>query len=336
MNENKKLLTVSASPHIKAPENTRTVMIDVLIALLPALIWSVYVFSWRALTVTLISVFSCIIFEFLFEKLMKKPVTVLDFSAAVTGLLLAFSIPASVPLWLPVMGAFFAIVIVKQLFGGIGKNVVNPAIAARIFLFIAWPARLTDFAAPIVTKLSPFTVSCGDVTASATVLKSLKAGEASNVSLFDMFLGNMGGTIGEVSSVLLILGGLYLLMRRVITWHIPVSFIGTVAVLTFVFPKVDSVQAYEFMLSEILSGGIILAAFFMATDYVTSPVTKTGRLIFGFGCGAITVFIRYFGGFPEGVSFAVMIMNLLVWYIDKFTRPKPFGAVKQPKKTKAQ
>ena len=330
MNDNKKL-TVSASPHIKAAETTRSIMSDVLIALLPALIWAIYAFGWRAMTVTLITVFSCIIFEYLFEKLMKKPVTVLDMSAAVTGVLLAFTLPVNVPLWLPVMGSFFAIVIVKQLFGGIGKNVVNPAIAARIFLFIAWPSRLTSYVIPVAAKISPFTVSCGDigdVTAKATLLQSLKAGNSPDSTIFDMFLGNVAGSLGEISAVLLIMGGIYLLIRKVITWHIPVAFIGTVAVITFIFPQAGSMQAYEFMLSELLSGGLILGAFFMATDYVTSPATKSGRLIYGIGCGAITVFIRYFGGYPEGVSYSILIMNLAVPLIDRYTRPRIFGEVK--------
>lgn len=336
---NSKLLTVTASPHIKSPDTTRTIMLDVLIALLPAMVWGVYAFGWRALTVTLITVCSSVIFEFLFEKIMKKPSTVLDFSAVVTGVLLAYSLPVNVPFWLPVIGAFFAIVVVKQIFGGIGKNVVNPAIAARIFLFIAWPSRLTSYILPVAEKkISAFTVSCGDIsdiTASATVLQNIKAGKEAGRSIFDLFLGNLPGTIGEVSAVLLILGGIYLLVRKVITWHIPVSFIGTVAIITFIFPLDKSIQPYEFMLNELLSGGLILGAIFMATDYVTSPATKKGRLIFGFGCGAITVFIRYFGGYPEGVSFAIMIMNLLVYYIDRFTRSKPFGALpkeKAPKK----
>ena len=328
MENNKKLLTVSASPHIKHPDTGRSIMIDVIIALIPALIWGVYVFGFRVLTLTALCVASCIIFEFLFEKIMKKPITVLDFSAVVTGILLAFNLPVGVDLWIPIVGAFFAIVIVKQLFGGIGKNVVNPALAARVFLFIAWPSQMGTFSNTLTEKFGAFSVSVSDITATATPLKALKTGDMPDKSIFDMFIGNVPGCIGEVSAALLILGGLYLLVRRVITWHIPVAYIGTVALITFLAPKLSSVQSYEFMLMEILSGGLLLGAFFMATDYATSPVTSTGRLIYGVGCGLITIFIRYFGGYSEGVSFSILIMNLLVWYIDMFTRPKVFGRTK--------
>lgn len=334
-NEEKNLLHVSASPHIKHPDNSRTVMTDVIIALIPALIWAIYIFGWRSLSVTLISVASCVIFEYLFQKFMKRPVTVLDFSAVVTGILLAFNLPVSVPFWIPVMGAFFAIVIVKQLFGGIGKNVVNPALAARVFLFTAWPSEINGFIAPLENRLSAFSQNAGDVTASATPLVSLKNGISPDASIFDLFIGNISGCIGEISAVLLIIGGLYLLVRRVITWHIPIAYLSTVALLTFVFPQSQSMQAFQFMAMELFSGGLMLGAIFMATDYATSPVTKSGRIIFGIGCGLITVFIRYFGGYSEGVSFSILIMNLLVWYIDSFTRPKPFGKIKEPKKRKS-
>ncbi len=327
------LLKVSASPHVKHWENGRTLMVDVIIAMLPALIWAVYLFGWRALTLTVISVASCMVFEFLAQKALRRPITVLDFSCVVTGILLAFNLPVSTPLWIPVMGAFFAIVVVKQLFGGIGKNIVNPALAARVFLFTAWPNEIKDFVAPM-DKLSALNISV-DATASATPLVSLKQGVSPDVTIFDMIIGNMPGCIGEISVVLLLLGGIYLLVRKVITWHIPVAFIGTVAVLTYLFPQNQSVQAWEFMVTELCSGGLILGAFFMATDYATSPVTKPGRLIYGVGCGLITVFIRYFGGYNEGVSFAILIMNLLVWYIDLFTRPRIFGALPKKKKEEA-
>lgn len=325
MENNNKLLTVSASPHIKHPDTGRSIMIDVIIAMVPALIWGVYVFGYRVLTLTALSVASCIIFEFFFQKILKKPITVLDFSAVVTGILLAFNLPVGVDLWIPVVGAFFAIVIVKQLFGGIGKNVVNPALAARVFLFIAWPSQMGTFSSPFSEKFSAFTVSVSDITASATPLKALKTGAAPDKSIFDMFIGNVPGCIGEVSAALLLLGGIYLLIRKVITWHIPAAYIGTVAIITYLAPKLSSVQSYEFMLMEILSGGLILGAFFMATDYATSPITGKGRLLYGLGCGLITIFIRYFGGYSEGVSFSILIMNLLVWYIDILTKPKVFG-----------
>lgn len=328
----KKMLTVSASPHMKAWETARTLMLDVVIALIPALIWSVYAFGWRALTLTVLAAASCVIFEFITEKILKRPVTVLDFSAVVTGILIAFNLPVSAPLWTPILGAFFAIVIVKQLFGGIGKNIVNPALAARVFLFIAFPNEIKNFTAPIVNKLSAFGINV-DATATATPLASLKNGIAPDTKIFDMLIGKVPGTIGEVSAVLLIIGGIYLLIRRVITWHIPVAYLGTVALITFLFqPKDINVPAWQFMVMQLCSGGLILGAIFMATDYVTSPVTKKGRIIYGIGCGVITVFIRYYGGYSEGVSFSILIMNLLVWYIDQFTRPRVFGTSRKDKK----
>lgn len=333
MNGENKLLKVSASPHVKHWETGRVLMLDVVIAMAPALIWAVYLFGWRALSLTVISVASCMVFEFLFQKLLKRPITVLDCSSVVTGILLAFNLPVSTPLWIPVMGAFFAIVIVKQLFGGIGKNIVNPALAARVFIFTAWPNEIKNFVAPF-DKLSALNITV-DATAGATPLVALKQGVSPDVTLFDMIVGNMPGCIGEISVVLILAGGLYLLARRVITWHIPVSFIVTVAALTYLFPQNQSVQAWEFMLNELCTGGLMLGAFFMATDYATSPVTSSGRIIYGIGCGLITVFIRFFGGYNEGVSFAILIMNLLVWYIDKFTRPRIFGALPKKKKEEA-
>lgn len=332
-NENK-LLSVSPSPHVKHPDNTKSIMLDVLIAMLPALIWSVYVFGWRSLSLVLISVASCVAFEYFYQKIMKVRITAGDLSAAVTGVLLAFNLPASVPFWIPVIGSFFAIIVVKQLFGGIGKNIMNPALAARVFLFCAWPSMLGNdaYCAPF-TKLSALKISTAgaDIVAGATPLASLKTGGISDYSILDMFLGRVPGCIGEVSALLLILGGLYMLVRRVITWHIPVSYIGTVALVTFLLPKIESVHAFEFMGMELFSGGLMLGAIFMATDYATSPVSPLGRIIYGVGCGAITVFIRYFGGYSEGTSFAILIMNLLVWYIDMFARPKVFGKIKAKK-----
>lgn len=328
MTENKSLLTVSPSPHLKSPVTTTVIMGDVLIALTPALIWACYAFGMRALYLTLISVVSCIFFEAVTQKILGRPVTVKDLSAAVTGVLLAFNLPVTVPVWLPVAGAFFAIVIVKQLFGGIGKNVVNPALAARVFLF-SWPVDMTTFTTPVRYRFnSLFLPDTLDAMATATPLSSLKAGELpsdtpAGYTTLDLFIGNIPGVIGEVSSLLLIIGFLYLLVRKVITWHIPVAYIGTVALLTLVFPQ--SGGAVPFMLSEVFSGGLFLAAIFMATDYTTCPVTGSGRLIFGVGCGLLTVFLRYFGGSAEGASFAILIMNLFVWYIDRFTKPVRFG-----------
>ena len=322
-----KVLTVAPSPHIKSPETTATVMFEVLIALMPAFVWGVYIFGWRALVLGVLSVGTCVGFEALAQKILHRTVTIRDMSAAVTGLLLAMNLPVSVPLWMPIIGAFFAIVVVKQLFGGIGKNFLNPALAARVFLFSAWASKMSSgaYTAPgsRVNSLA-WEMAESDIIASATPLASLKAGEIPGVGITDMIMGNIGGCIGEVSAVLLAVGGIYLLVRKVITWHIPVAYIGTVAVLTLLFARGDA-SALSFMLYEVFAGGLMIGAFFMATDYATSPVTPRGRLLYGFGCGVITVMIRYFGSYPEGVSVAILIMNMLVWYIDKATMPRRFG-----------
>ncbi len=325
------MLTVSPSPHITSPDTTATVMFDVILALLPAFLWGVYVFGIRALAVMAVSVAACVGFEAAAQFLLHRPVTIRDLSAVVTGLLLAMNLPVSVPLWMPVVGGFFAIVVVKQLFGGIGCNFVNPALAARVFLF-SWASEMTAFSADgeKVTSLAPVLAE-GDIVASATPLASLKAGEIPPETIIDMFLGQHAGCIGEVSSLLLLAGGIFLLYQRVITWHIPVAYIGTVALMTFLFPQ-NAGMPVEFMLYELLAGGLMLGAFFMATDYATSPVTPMGRLIFGVGCGLLTVLIRYFGAYPEGVSFSILVMNLLVWYIDKATMPRRFGGKSDGKK----
>lgn len=322
-----KLMTVSPSPHVRGSESTTTIMADVIIAMIPALIWGIYIFGFRALSLTVISVASCVFFEFIYQFVMKKKTTVGDLSAIVTGILIAFNLPVNTPLWIPFVGGAFAIVIVKQLFGGIGKNMVNPAIAARIFLFISFPKYMSAFFDIAKEKLSPLAIQPDfDAVIGATPLAALKGGlmpSTYGYELLDMILGQKGGCIGEVSVVLLLAGGVYLMIRKVITWHIPVTFIGTVAALTYFFPK--NADILNFCLNEIFAGGLFLGAFFMATDYVTCPITKSGKMIFGVGCGLITVFIRYFGAYPEGVSFAIMIMNLFVWYIDKLTKPVKFG-----------
>ena len=321
-----KLMSVSSSPHIKGETTSRGIMLDVIIALIPVLVFGAFVFGTRVITVTAVSVISCVLFEFLYEKVMKKPVTVGDFSAVVTGILLAFNLPAGIPFWIPVVGAFFAIVIVKQLYGGIGKNILNPALAARVFLATCWPNEMTTYVKP-GSALSFFSKPVPDMIASATPLRHLKEGMLADESLLDLFIGNYAGVIGEVSTSLLVLGGVYLLVRKVITWEIPVFYIGTVALITAVFPQ--NPLTLQFVLSELLSGGLILAAVFMATDYATAPVTFSGRMLYGIGCGLITIFIRYFGGFAEGASYAILIMNLLVWYIDRLTKPVAFGTKNQ-------
>jgi len=320
-----KLLAVSSSPHIRAEEDTKSIMLDVIIALIPAFAVAVYVFGLRAMLLTLISVAACVFFEYLYRKLLKKPGSVSDLSAVVTGILLAFCLPSSAPFWLPIPGAFFAIVVVKQLYGGIGKNFLNPALAGRAFL-LSWPVLLTKWQKPFaydsVFNFSPVT----EPMTGATPLASLHTGVLPDVSLYDMFYGYIGGCLGEVSVAALLIGGIYLLLRRVISARIPLAFILTVAVLTFLFPRGN--DRLDWMLYQLTSGGLMLGAVFMATDYCTSPVTKPGQLIFGIGCGLITVFIRYFGSYPEGVSFSILVMNILVWLLDKGFLPRRFGVAK--------
>jgi len=321
------VMTVSVSPHIKGPETTATIMADVVIALLPALGWGVYIFGFRALALTAVSVLSCVIIEFLFCLAARKPATIRDLSAVVTGVLIAFCLPVNAPLWAPAAGAAFAIVIVKQLFGGIGKNIVNPAIAARVFLSLSFGFMAYYWDIGQIDKLPALEINLQaplDAIAGATPLYGLKQGVTPEIGFFKMFLGEMGGCIGEVSALCLLAGGGYLMWRRVITWHTPVAFIAPVVLITLIFPQETS-DTLNYALGHLFSGGLFLGALFMATDYATSPMTKPGKLIFGAGCGLITVFIRYFGSYPEGVSFAIMIMNLFVWYIDKATKPVKFG-----------
>ncbi len=317
-------LSLAHGPHIHADDTSRSIMLDVCIALLPALIWGVYMFGWRVLTITLVSVFFAVGSEFLYEILLKKPITVLDFSAVVTGLLLAMTLSPSVPLWMPAIGSVFAIIVVKQLFGGIGKNIVNPALAARVFLS-AWENHMSKFPAP-ESNLSPlvFSVDGVDAVSGATQLALLKDGTiASDFSIFNSLIGYESGSIGEVSALLLGAGFIYLLYRRVITWHIPVTFIGTVFLVTLVFSR--NALLFDYAIYEILAGGLILGAIFMATDYSTTPITQTGRVIFGIGCGLLTVLIRYFGNHTEGVAYAILVMNLFTWYLDYYLKPVKFG-----------
>ena len=311
------LLTLAPSPHVRRGVTTQRLMIDVLIALAPAAIFGIVAFGWRAAVLLLLATGSAILAEYLTEKLLHRPVTISDCSAAVTGLLLGMNLPSTVPFYVPVVGSVFAIVVVKQIFGGIGKNIMNPALAARVFLMLAWTAKMTKFV-PAFSWMDG-----ADAVASATPLASLKTGTFEG-SILDLFLGKCGGCIGEVSALCLILGGIYLLARRVIAWQIPAAMLGTVALLTLIFPRGD-MGAVQFMASSLFSGGLMLGAFFMATDYVTSPVTAWGRAIYGAGCGALVVFLRHFSGYPEGVSFAILIMNALVWYIELLTKPRVYG-----------
>ena len=325
-------LTISSSPHIHSPITTQTIMRDVLIALLPAALGGVYFFGLRALMVMLISVSGCVFFEWLCSRMMKFTCKVNDLSAIVTGVLIAFVCPVTIPYWCILIADFFAIVIVKQLFGGIGRNLVNPALAARAFLF-SWPALMTTWVKPgFENSVSLLAENVNqthlDGMTAATPLASMGEGLLPQASLSDMLLGSIGGCIGETSVVLLLIGFVYLLLRRVVTLRIPVSFIGTVALLTFLFPLGGN-DRLTWMAYQLCSGGLMLGAFFMATDYVTSPVTKLGQIVFGIGCGLLTVVIRYFGGYPEGVSYAILVMNCCVVLLDRIGRPKKFGTVRK-------
>ena len=318
-----KNLKVSSSPHIRNEDSTRQIMLDVAIALLPALAVAVFVFGARSLVMTVISVLGCVFFEWLYNKLLKKPMTIGDGSAVVTGMLLAYTLPVTAPYWVVLIGDFFAIVIVKCLYGGIGQNFINPALGGRAFLMASWPVAMTTWC-KVQTSLPLFTTP--EIQSAATPLTFLKEGNIPNVSLQNAALGMVGGSMGEISALALLIGGVYLLYRRVISWHIPVSFIGTVAVITFLFPKGD-MSGFTFMSYELLCGGLMLGAIFMATDYATSPVTKKGQLIYGVGCGLLTVLIRYFGSYPEGVSYAILLMNACCFLIEKISRPKKYGFV---------
>lgn len=322
MNENLNLI-VSSSPHIRSPRSTKVIMLDVIIALMPALIAALIFFGFKALLVVAVSVVSCVVFEFAYRKLLKKPGGIGDLSAVVTGILLAFCMPPTAPWWLPIIGAFFAIVLVKQLFGGIGKNFLNPALAGRAFLLASYAVLMTNWQPARFQNVA-------DASTFATPMASLSSGALAPDSLLNMIVGNIGGCIGEVSAIALLLGGAYLVVRKVISLRIPVAYIGTVAVLTLIFSRGNNHILW--MLQNLFSGGLLLGAIFMATDYCTSPVTPKGQIIFGVGCGLLTVLIRYFGGYPEGVSYAILIMNLTVWLIDKNTAPRRFGVVGKSKK----
>ena len=304
-------LTVSANPHIKHGDSTRSIMLDVILALLPAGAASVVIFGIRALFLIITCVGSAVVAEGVCRIIMKRPQTIGDLSAVVTGLLLAYNLPVTLPLWMGALGSVIAIVVVKQMFGGIGHNFVNPALIGRIVLMNSFTSAMTTWALPVAYQQSG-----ADVITGATPLALMKSGEQLP-SLLDMFLGQTGGCLGETCALALIIGGVYLVCRKVISPVIPLVFVGTVAVLTF-FAGCNP-------LYEVLSGGLLLGAIFMATDYVTSPTTTSGKVIFAIGCGAITAFIRIFGSIPEGVSYSIIIMNILTPHINTLTRKKPFG-----------
>jgi len=309
-------LTVSSSPHVHAGMTTHAIMRDVLIALLPATLVGIYYFGLRAAIICIVSTGASVFFEWGFRKILKRKNTISDLSAAVTGLLIALNVPPALPIWMVVIGDLIAIVVAKQFFGGLGENFVNPALAARIILMTSFPKEMNTFVTPI------------DAVTTATPLSL--AGTDAAPTLWQLFTGFHGGTIGEVCALALIIGGIYLLIRKVIRWIIPVCFIGTVAAVMF-FAGGCSIYATAY---QVLSGGLFLGAIFMATDYCTSPVTTWGKVIYGIGCGLITCLIRLYGSLAEGVSFAIIIMNILSPQIEKITMPKVFGTaeVKKPAK----
>ncbi|MBR3560126.1 MAG: RnfABCDGE type electron transport complex subunit D [Oscillospiraceae bacterium] len=330
-------LIASSNPHIRSNDDTRSIMLDVIVALCPALVWSIYRFGFRALIAAIVSVGSAMCWEWLYRKALHKPQMLGDLSAAVTGLLLSMVCPVTLPYWMLVLGNFFAIVVVKQLYGGLGKNFMNPALAGRAALVACYASQMTTWFDPnnaqgVKAPVSLIGQSLDGLTAATPMAQIGEdfAGLTATYSVSDMFIGFIGGSAGEISAMMLLFGGLYLIFRKVISWHIPVAYIGTVALLALVFPHGN--DPVQYMLYSVFGGGLMLGAFFMATDYVTSPVTKTGQLIFGVGCGLITVFIRTFGSFPEGVCYSILLMNCTTWIIDRHIKPTRFGVVKEAAK----
>lgn len=310
-------LTVASSPHIRGDFRSSRIMLDVMLALVPALVVGIWMHGIRSLIVTLVSITSCVLLEWLYSVMTKTRNTVIDGSALVTGMLLAMTLPATVPYWLVVVGAAFAIIFVKALCGGLGQNIFNPALSARGFMMLIAPAYMVRFEGV-------------DGVTAATPLHHMVMPALPEESIMDMFLGNCPGSIGEISALALLAGGAYLVYRKVISARIPVAYLGTVAVLTLVFHKTDA--PIDWMLYSLFSGGLMLGAIFMATDYATSPVTAKGQIIYGIGCGILTVIFRYFGLFPEGVTYAILLMNALVWIIDRHTAPRRFGVKKGGKR----
>ena len=316
---------LSSSPHTHSHASVSRIMLDVIIALLPTTAAAIYFFGMPAVWTIAVCVSTCIVVESLCRIAMRREGTVGDFSAVLTGLLLALNLPAGIPLWMAVVGSVFAITVCKQVYGGLGKNPFNPALAARAFMLISFTGPMTTWLKPFwwrtpeaVTTATPLASMKGMFVSEATAQATMKAGEAGIPGLTDLIIGNMPGCIGEVSSAALLLGGIYLLLRKVITWHIPVSFIATVWLYSF-FAGGASAHI------QLLTGGVMIGAFFMATDYVTSPTTSKGKLIFGTGCGLLCMLIRQFGSYPEGCSFAILIMNSVCPLINRWTQPKPFG-----------
>ena len=313
------------APFIHSGNSNTAIMRDVIIALAPLLIWAVYIFGMRVISISLISVATTVLSEHAFCKLSKRKSSIADLSAVVTGLVLALLLPVTVPLWLPVLGGVFAIAVVKMPFGGLGKNFLNPALAAKAFLLISFPKLCGAFVAPSTARgLSAFAISV-KAKAAPSVFAAVEEGVDNN-ALVDMFYGNMAGCIGEVSKLLIILGFLYLLFRKVIGWQIPTAFLGTFFLLAFVFPQGQD-EAINFATASLLCGSVAFTAVFVATDPVTAPIAPMGKFIYGFICGGLTVFFRYFGNAEAGAVFAILVANILVYYIDDFTCPKKTGGV---------
>jgi len=311
MKEN--LCKIYCSPHLHSSETTTKIMFYVILSLIPAILGSVYFFGFYVLNVIFVSVISCVLSELLFQILMKKEIRICDGSAIVTGILFAFVLPPRIPLWIVALGGFLAIFLVKELFGGIGFNIFNPALTARAILLASYPVEMTKFINVFDYRIDAIT--------SPTPLFIMKENINQPLpSLWQMFIGNHPGCIGETSTILLLLGAIFLLSKKVITWHIPISYILTIAILSLIFK--------EKVFYQIMGGGLILGAFFMATDYVTSPITRKGKIIFGIGCGIITFLIRKAGGYPEGVCYSILFMNMLVPVINRYTVPKKFGSKK--------
>ena len=324
-------IIISASPHVFSERSTKNLMYDVLYALIPAFLVSVYVFGLSALVVTSVAVISCILFEYVIQKyLLKTAVTVSDGSALITGILLAFNVPSSLPIWMIIVGSLVAIGVAKLSFGGLGYNIFNPALVARVFLLVSFPVQMTSWPLPVENNLTLVDAVTGETTL-GMIKEGLMYGETMSAiseklpSAMDLLLGITSGSIGEMSGLALLLGGVFLLARKVITWHIPITVLVTMFIMTGIFWVIDPEQ-YANPLIHVLSGGAILGAFYMATDLVTSPVTKKGMIIFAIGIGAITVIIRLFGAYPEGISFAIIIMNAFVPLINKYFKPRRFGS----------
>lgn len=313
---------VSGTPHVRSKESIQSIMRDVIIALVPATAAGIYYFGINALILIIAAIASAVVFEAICQKVMKKPVTVSDLSAVVTGLLLAMNLPAAAPVWVAIVGSAFAIIFGKQLFGGLGQNFINPALAGRAFLLASYPTEMTTWSVPNGLEVA-------DAATYATPLAQLKAGYL-DASLGELLLGQCGGTIGETCAIALIIGGVYLLYKHVISWKIPVIYIATVAILFGVIGR----HGMRMPLQEIMAGGVMLGGIFMATDYASSPVTPKGQIIFAVGAGLITYLIRTFGGYPEGVSYSILIMNCCVPLIERFTEPTIFGALPKTKEAK--